>query len=152
MKIIIGLAIFIFCIIFGFLRSNFYIKKRQYYFDFYSFNKKLKNEIYFLQKPLLEIIKNDKKTDFIICLEKYFDTNEFIFNKDYLTDEEKDFLKNYLNIIGKGDSTSQIQYIETVAEQIDVNYEKSKEDEKKYKPLYIKMSFLIGLMFFILFL
>ena len=152
MNIFIGIILFICCILFGYIKADKYIKKRKYYFDFYTFNKILKSEIEFTKNTLTTIIKNHEKNDFINTFENFILYENFSFNKNYLTEEDISFLKNYLSVIGKGDRYSQIQFIDKISLQIDNNYSVAQSEEKKYKTLYVKISFLVGLMLFILFL
>ena len=78
--------------------------------------------------------------------------NNFEFNKSYINKDEIEYFYNYLKILGTGDKDSQIDFLD----KIDINIiEKQKQsiiDENKYKQLYIKLGFLIGLIIFILFL
>ena len=152
MNIFIGITGLILCMIFSYYKANKYVKRRQFYFEFYTFNKKLKTEIDFTQKTLTGIINEYQNSDFIDAFRFYLKYNIFEFDNNYLGEEDKNFYKNYLSIIGSGDRISQIQFIDNASEQIDIKYKNSQEEEKVYKKLYYKIGFLIGLMVFILFL
>lgn len=152
MNIFLGIISFISCITFCCYKAKKYVYRKKFYFEFFSFNKKLKTEIEFSQKTLTTILNECKDSDFINTCKYYLKSNTFKFDNNFLYDEDKIFFKNYLSIIGKGDRISQIQFIDKISEQIDINYNDSQEKEKIYKKLYYKIGFLIGLMLFILFL
>ena len=81
---------------------------------------------------------------------EFIKEHEFTFNKNYLNKEEIDFFKAYLTRLGSSDKFSQLSYLEEVGVQIDKRLSVATENEKKYKKLYLKLGFLLGLIAFII--
>ena len=67
----------------------------------------------------------------------------------YLTVQEKNFVFEYFAKIGKLDKDTQLEYLKSVSSIILEKQQYSISDEKKYKALYVKLSFLIGLILLI---
>ena len=54
-------------------------------------------------------------------------------------------LNKYFKIIGSGDKDTQIEYLNAVSAQLSNKCVICEEEEKKYRSLYVKLGFLIGL-------
>ena len=67
-----------------------------------------------------------------------------------LKEEEKIFLYDYFQMLGKGDSISQKTYFSSVQQTLSKWKESSNQEGKKYEDLYIKLGFLCGLFVLIL--
>jgi stage III sporulation protein AB len=93
-------------------------------------------------------LKNN--SDFVVCLNEYLENKKFNFDKKYLSLEEKEFFRIYLSNIGIHDKATQMDYIAGIDGRIEEYYSNAKNDEKKYKTLYIKLGLLFGLMLFII--
>lgn len=147
MKIFLGIIIIILLSFVGYLLSNKLTKRKNYYKSFNNFNDRLKNEIGFSKNSLLNLF--DEENDFNNSL-KLLLKGEKINKISYLSKDESDFLIKYAKNIGKSDKNTQIDYINKCKDSIDKLYNESIENEKKYKTLYVKLGFLIGLIIFIL--
>ena len=148
MRLALGILVLILSTYIGYMMSKKYTVRKAYYNAFTEFNKKLKNEISFRQQSLLTLIRNFGNENCfytalkdVIVEKKSFNLDDKVFNED-----EQTFLSNYLAVIGKGDRLSQLKYVESVEVQIAECLKNANDDEKKYKVLFIKLGFLIGLM------
>lgn len=151
MRFLLGIALLILSIFLGLKFAEKYTLKSKFYANFYQFNKLLKSEISFGQTTIMNIANSLKNnSDFVVCLNEYLENKKFNFDKKYLSLEEKDFFKIYLSNIGIHDKATQMDYIAGVDGRIEEYYSNAKNDEKKYKTLYIKLGLLFGLMLFII--
>ena len=57
---------------------------------------------------------------------------------------------DFIEKIGKSDGKTQLDYLNNIEKSILSEYDKSCKNEEKYKKLYIKMGFLVGLVLLIL--
>lgn len=148
MNVILGIISLIFCTGVGYYFSKKYSIRSEFYSNFYEFNKSLKNDISFMQNSLLNFIdKYSTKTTIFYknTYEYLYEKKEIELDKNIFNDEEKSFLKNYLNSLGGSDKKTQLNYLESVDVNLVDLLNKAKEQETKYKSLYIKIGFLIGL-------
>ena len=153
MKIFLGILVIIFSTFIGYVLSKKYTKLKNFYCNFDNFNKMLKTEIAFSQKTLKEIIdeKYSINNDFLNNFKLYLENKEnFCLNINYLSSDEKAFLLEYFENIGKTEKGSQLEFLKKAEERLSTFYKNAIELDKKYKTLYIKLGFLIGLIIFIL--
>ncbi len=150
MKLFLGVVILILCTIFGYIFSQKYVDRRKFYFDFLSFNKIFRTEIKYGKEPIEKVFsKIEDKKFYQYCICKLNDKE--VNSPSFLKQEEVQFLNNYVNFIGKSDSISQENFINSSEGYLQEKYTNSINEEKKYKDLYVKLGFLIGLIFFIAF-
>ena len=151
MNMMLGLIILCVCTYVGYNLSKKFTLRTKYYNSFLNFNKKLQNEISFTQATLFDILEDKREDgDFYWCVATYLSNNKFEFVGKYIKDEELDFLNNYLKTIGKSDKDTQINYLKSAEKTIEEKLSLSSYEEKRYKTLYIKLGFLIGLIAFII--
>ncbi len=151
MRLCLGIILLLFCLFIGYCLSNKYYFRRVFYSDFSSFNTLLSQEIAFKQTTITDIIKGqNKSTDFYNLLKVYILGEKFEIDSSYLGVQEKNFVYEYLEKIGKFDKNTQLEYLKSVNSMIVDKQKSSILDEKKYKTLYIKLSFLIGLILLII--
>lgn len=153
MNIFIGVLFLIFCSVSGYFLSNKYVKKRKFYQDFSEFNKNLINGISFGKSSLKKILNTtnskNNSSDFYKYVNEYIDNYDYRFDDNYLSEEEKTFFNDYLSSIGMNDRRTELNSLNSSAKVIEEKLLNAKEDEKKYRKLYIKLGFLIGAVFFI---
>ena len=142
--IYLGVCITILTTYLGYCFSKKLTKRKKFFIDFFNFNQKLKREMSFSKKTLLSIIENENSSDFIVLLKELVEEKE-VNRPQYLNKDEYDLFINYASFVGKSDLTSQINYFNTINESIKVVENKSKSDEERLKPLYLKLGFFIGL-------
>ena len=152
MNIVLGLVIFLLCVIMAFVLSTKYVEKRKFYEDFLSFNDKLKVELSFTKLTLKKLMEgfNGRKTIFFNCATRYFDDKEMDLTVKWLRGEEKDYVKSYFSTIGTSDAVSQLEYVRNVDVELRKKYDDAKNEEKKYRQLYLRLGILIGLAGFII--
>lgn len=151
MNLFFGIVLLIISTFVGYVCSSKFSDRQVFYLDFLNFNKKLKQEVAFKQSTILTIVnKLNNNSDFNITTKDFFSKNELNFNKKYLTEEEKNYFYDYLREIGKTEKNYQIEYLNATNETLTLKQKACEEDAKKYKKLYIKIGFLIGLILLIL--
>lgn len=119
---------------------------------FLSANKKKKMQIYaqlyeFNEQLILTLKFSHQSIDKIA--EPFNYVSEFLQGK-VPTGADGEFIKEYLNNLGKTDALSQIDYLTERKSVLKKYKEESLADYKKYSSLYIKIFFLIGVMVAIL--
>lgn len=150
MKIFLGIILVCFSTLLGYILSAKFTFRKEFYNDFYNFNNKLKQEISFRQTTLIALVKTFSNTDFNLTLKSYIENSTFSFNKNYLKKDEIEYFSNYLKTIGAGDKSSQLDFLDKSNVDILEKQKQTSDEEKKYKILYIKLSFLLGLILFVL--
>ena len=151
MKIIIGIFFLFLCTFIGYNLSLKYTKRKIFYGNFFNFNEKLLREVSFLQTTIVSLLNDiDINTDFYDSLKHYVNTKEFKFDKQYLFEEEKYELNRYFKTIGTSDKIGQLEYLSSMDITLKNKQIQTEENEKKYRMLYIKMGFLIGLIILII--
>ena len=111
----------------------------------------MKTELAFSKNSIINIIKKLPDDIFKNSANWFFESGQGdvpIFKN--CTDEEKDFVKNYFDTIGKSDSLTQIKFIESCQNVLDEKVLDAETNEKKYKSLYVKLGFFFGLLIFII--
>ncbi len=151
MNVICGITAICLSTFLGYYLSGKWTDRKVFYSDLLNFHTKLVKEVEFSKKTLIDIAKEYKdETDFDKLLKnKYLDKNDSQFKLKYLSDEEKIFVENYLKDIGKTESQVENGYLLGMSEEIKNKATEAKSLEDKYKKLYIKVGFLLGLMLFI---
>ena len=150
MRLILGCVILCLCTYIGYFLSQKYVKRKEFYQDFISFNNKMKNEVSFFQNTIDNIIKKSENDgDFYKYLLNKKNINVCDYKCEYLTTEENKYVKNYVKELGTTDKDSQLKYFDIVDDDISKIYEKVESDEKKYKVLFLKLGFLFGLIILI---
>ena len=151
MKIIIGIFFLFLCTFIGYNLSLKYTKRKMFYGNFFNFNEKLLREVSFLQTTIVSLLNDiDINTDFYDSLKHYINTKEFKFDKQYLLEEEKNELNRYFKTIGTSDKIGQLEYLNSMDITLKNKRIQTEENEKKYRMLYIKMGFLIGLIILVI--
>ena len=146
MKIFIGVALLILCSLVGYKLSEKYVLRKKFYKDFVAFNDKLLREISFLHTTLMSIVDDiTVDSDFYNIVNNYIKKGEFKFEKKYINLEEKEYFYKYLNVIGSGDKNSQLKFLSAIEIELKAKKASADDDEKKYKSLYLKLGFLLGL-------
>ncbi len=150
MKIFFGFLLLVACVLISYILSDKYRKRKLFYLKFEFFNKKLMNELTFSKKSIIELIAElDCENDFNNYLFNYVKNNITVGKINYISSDERDFFINYLDSIGTGDAKSQLNFLTNANIEIKKNLNESVENEKKYKTLYLKIGFLIGLILLI---
>lgn len=146
MNLILGIIVLIISVIIGYFLSEKYTKRRKFFCSFNDFNNNLRSQVGFEKNSLLKII-NDKKTlkdDYYILMSQRINNQNEI-NLNYLKNDETRYIDFYFNQITTSDDQTLKKYMAENTEKIIKMYDLSVQEEKKYRSLYIKMAFLVGL-------
>lgn len=146
MNVFLGLMLLATSTFISYVLSDKYRKRKDFYKKFTIFNEKLISELNFSKKTLIEMISNlEDNSDFNKFLCKYVRNREIVENINYLNSDEQGFFVNYITTIGNGDVVSQLNFVNSAKIEIEKNLNEAIENDKKYKILYLKIGFLIGL-------
>ncbi|MBO4251503.1 MAG: hypothetical protein J5911_02440 [Clostridia bacterium] len=154
MKIFVLMLIPLFTALIGFVSSMKYSDARDFWERFEFWHKKIKSEITFSQRSLLEIFngsedlyKNDK---FLSVAKDYLQKGKTDENLNFLSKNEKEFIYKYFQNLGTMDRDSQLNYLNSLETELNKYVSDAGQKDKKYRPLFVKMGFLLGLVVFIM--
>ena len=151
MNILIGLITLSICTYLGFFATKKYTERKNFYFDFFSFNKNLNNEISYLNNSIVEIVSKKNNTLFYNYIKSIFiEKKDELFINENFSKDEKVFLYSYIKSIGYSDRKTQLNFIKSVDDYLDEKYNSCIKEEEKYKKTYIKLGFLTGLILFVI--
>lgn len=154
MKFFIGIILIVLSTLVGYLFSIKYSERRIFFEDFNKVVIRLKNEINFMQRPVIDVLNSslNNDSDVLVVYNSFLLNNyNYTSNLKYLSFNEKNFVFDFLSTIGTGDVLSQNKIIDVAIEQSNSFLKQSIDDEKKYKTLFIKLGLLAGITLFILF-
>ena len=135
----------------GYLFSLKYSQSKDFWAEFGFWHKKIKAEISFSQNSLFEILDSGEKNGtFLISARKYIAEKKINNELKFLSEEEISFVYKYLRNLGTSDKTSQLNFLNSLEPELDGFLRAADEKDRKYRPLYVKLGFLIGLIVFIL--
>ncbi len=152
MKIFFGISSIALCVFFAYKFSNKYTIRKNFYNSFCEFNKKLKDEVAFSQTSIIKLIKSfSEQKQFYAYIQKYFLENiKPSLDGKIFSNDERDYFVNYLSGIGNLDRDTQISGLVNADKYLSEKVSLALEEEKKYKSLYIKLGFLLGLLIFVI--
>lgn len=149
-NVVIGCVIVAFTTYLGYAVSKKYYFKRKFYQSFYDFNLIMKSEIAFGRNTVKSIIeKNDDGGEFYKKIKRYVE-NEKYERVDYFAESDNDFVLNYYKTIGEGDAVSQTKFVDGADGRLKKYLEEACLNEKKYRTLYLKLGFMVGLIIMII--
>lgn len=146
--IIIAFIPFITALI-GYLLSLKFLNERNFWEDFYFWHKKIKSEINFTQKTIPELINAERRSVFSELLDGYLKTEKLSLPK-FLSQEERNFVSDYVHTLGTTDKSSQLFFLNSVENKLSEFNDTHLLKYKKVGPLFIKLGFLFGVIIFIL--
>lgn len=152
MKIFVGILLCIISTFIGYYFSKKYSVRRKFFQDFVDFNSAIKKEISFSKNTLISFIKSFENANDLFyknLIDVIVNKKNVSLEKNIFTKQENQYLTSYLNFIGTSDTNSQLNFLNKTEKELDGFLEESMAEEKKCKPLYIKIGFLIGLIMFI---
>lgn len=135
----------------GYLFSLQYGQAREFWAKFKFWHKKIKAEISFSQSSLSEIFESGEISDpFCLSAKEYLAAKKINTELRFLSKEEISFLYKYLQNLGTTDKDSQLNFLNSLEPELENYSENAAEKDKKFRPLYVKLGFLLGLIVFIL--
>lgn len=150
MNLVFGIIAIIVCVYFGYLLSDKFVKRKNFFYSFKIFNEKIETQIGFSNKSLLKIIDDTPiKDDFFHLITSIVKNIDDV-NLKYVKKDEIDFIKGYIAQIMNTDQRTLKDLLHNYSSKITDKYETAVIDKKKYRSLYIKLSFLIGLVVLII--
>ena len=109
-------------------------KRMQIFYELYEFNEQLILTLKFTRASIEKIAEPFKYVPDIID------------GKELISGDEGQFLKDYIQNLGKTDALSQVDYLNERKLLLKKYKDESYSDYKKYSSLYVKIFFLIGVM------
>ncbi len=150
MRIIFGLVLLALSVVASCLFSLKYRERFEFYTGFSEFNRLMKNAVSFSSESVGGVLKN-RMGIFYDCFNGYkAGAGENFQLPKFLTDEERSSFCNYVKEIGLTDKITQLDFIGEYENLLSVKLSSAEAEYKKYKPLFIKLGFLFGLILFIL--
>ena len=142
MKLILGVICVVMGVLIGYRFSDKFTQRKRFFNDFYLFNNLLKNEVAFSQRTIKSIYNSFENSIFTEYVKDGCVDDKSI---KFITADERKVVKEYCLNVSKTDRISLMNYLNSMTATIEQYSKKATEDEKKYKTLYIKLGFLIGL-------
>lgn len=152
-KIVVGLALVVFCGFCGYLLTKKYRLRKDFFRQYALFNRNFLSEIAFSRRPIERLIEKGAYTGEFESLIKSFltalkngDTKLLSMQlPDCLDADERTFVEEYFSYLGRGDSVGQKGYFALADKTIAQKKDESEKQSKKYVDLYVKMGVLLGL-------
>lgn len=151
LKFVLGVLIVAFCTLLGWLFSNKYRVRKKFFTQLSSFNERYLAELKFSRKPLPVFLSESHFTgEFETLIGEFSKSHTTKITANFLTQTEKDYISEYLTMLGKGDSHSQSGYFTAQADFLSEKKNGSEKEAKSYSELSVKLGLLAGLAFVIL--
>ena len=147
--IFLYLALIIGSLLFGVFEAQKLTKRVKFFDDFVEFLTRYSLNLSYKQDSLPEVIKNfgeERSGDFSLFIREAHETN----NLDYLKPEERKFVENAILSLGNADQITEENKVSGLLTQSVELQKKIKSYKDKYAGIYIKLSFLVGLLLVIL--
>ena len=150
MNLLLGIISLLSCTAIGYFLSEKYIDRKNFYNDFYSFNERLLYEVSFGQKTVLTLIVEEKNKNRAFGKSLYsLVTQSKQNNVKFLSEDEKSFFTDYSLGLGKSDIKTQINYLNGYKYTLADKKKCAESETGKYKNLYVKIGFLLGIIILI---
>ncbi len=151
LKFILGGLIIVFCTLLGWFAAGKYRARKSFFSQLFCLNERYLAELKFTRKPLLQFLSEMRFTgDFEKTISGFTKTRAVKVEFGYLTQTEKEFVAEYLSMLGKGDSHSQSGFFSAQAEELTAKKDACAKEAKSREELYLKLGLLAGLAFVIL--
>lgn len=151
MKTVIAASIPLILALIGYLVSARYSESSEFWECFLTWHKKIKSEITFSQRSLPEIFDYDSDKDLFLTVAKEYLSDKVIKTKlAFLSKDETAFLIKYLERLGTTDKNSQLDFLNSMENDLENFRKVAERKNKNVRPLFVKLGFLLGLIVFIL--
>ena len=151
LKFVLGGLIIAVCTLLGWFASAKYRARKSFFGQLCSLNEKYLAELKFARKPLSQFLSENHFTgDFEKTIAEFIKNHNVKIEYSYLTQAEKEFVGEYLSMLGKGDSHSQSGFFSAQMEELSTKKQKCEKEAKTCGELYLKLGLLAGLAFVIL--
>lgn len=160
-KFLLGVATVAFTAFCGYLLAKKYRQRKLFFLQMKEFNERFLNEISYYRRPIAEFISGYAyQGEFQTLLSLFFErikersvTEKMFLDGEafsFLSRDERTFVEDYFQMLGKGDSVSQKGYFSSVKSELSRLQTSTETECKKYGDLYVKIGFLCGLLILIL--
>ena len=157
-RLLIGIFLVGFGGFLGYFFSKKYRKRKEFFLQMSQFNERFLTEITYYKRPISKFLATrDYKGEFDLLLQTFYASLQEescagarfmeIRKEEYsfLNVDERAFVEDYFQTIGKGNTLSQKEYFSSVKTELSLRREKSESECKKLVDLYVKLGLLAGL-------
>lgn len=149
-KIFICIAVIFSSTLIGKSLTDKHAKKLSFFSLLKEFNSNLKRNVKFKRQNLIELLDYKSNDEDFNCFLSSYRLNvlskrdgEYFYPK-WMSEDEKYFIKSYIEGVGKNGSQSELDFIDSYEEIIDEKLIKIKEDKRKFANLGQKLGFVFG--------
>ncbi len=152
MRLIAGILLLAISTFLGYFYSRRYIERRKAFERLNAFNLLVETEVVFAKNSLVVLVKNAECDDVLTGYIRDF----FLLKREneeklkILKKDEKSFFIEYVRRLGQGDKKSQTEYLKAAEAKISGYLSVAEDEDKKYRPLCLKLGFLFGLVVLII--
>lgn len=152
-KFFLGLAFVLLCALIGVKITE----KKRFVLKFFEalkeFNAEFAIDISLYSTSVYDKLKilNSKTSGVIEGYERIFDGEHYICKDKRLNSEQREFVSDYVNSLGRYDGEGQREFFVNAEKKIDLFLEKSRNTERKYSALALKLAICLGFAVFIMF-
>ena len=151
-KIIVGIALVAFCGFCGYVLTAKYRKRKEYYRQFFAFNRSFLGEVSSSRRPIAVWLSQSAYTGdfettargFLSALQSGDTTLSSMEFPEFLTADE------YFSSLGRSDAEEQKKRLQTAEKNLSEKKDAAEKECAKYCDLYVKMGVLSGLLLLIL--
>lgn len=156
-KILTGCFAIIFCTVLGKKITSKYFEHLIYFESLQQFNLNLKTNLKFKQDSIVNLLdKEYKSKEFSLTLQSFkactfnFGNISDLYMPQWIKDDDASFIRDYLLNLGKGNSVSEMDFIDVYQNLIDEKLVKIKDNNCKFTNLGKRLGFSAGIALFIL--
>lgn len=157
-KIIVGIALVAFCGFCGYVLTAKYRKRKEYYRQFFAFNRSFLGEVSSSRRPIAVWLSQSAYTGnfettargFLSALQSGDTTLSSMEFPEFLTADERTFAADYFSSLGRSDAEEQKKRLQTAEKNLSEKKDAAEKECAKYCDLYVKMGVLSGLLLLIL--
>lgn len=152
-KLLLCAALVALCSGVGYLLAGKYKQRKKFFYELDFFNARMINEVSYTKMPLSAVIeKYPFSGDFGKLLEEKKKNGSVTgdFEIAYLSGDEKNFVRDYFLMVGRSDSGSQREYLNSARAETEKLRAESEKEYKRRFNLYVRLGFLFGLILAVL--
>lgn len=163
-KVVLIFILVLSCISIGILISNYFKKRKQFFNELTNLLGLISDHIKYGNEKISQIVKKCSKSnyEFTIFLERYLAYIENKISKDeffnhiqktlyFLSEQEVKLIYEIFESLGDFDENGELNKLELSKKKVEDMLKTSTNDKNKFSPFFIKLSVLLGLFLFIIF-
>lgn len=147
-KLFLCVALVALCSAFGWALTRKYKQRKDFFYALDLFNSRFIGEVSYTKMPISAFMeKYSFAGDFGKLLEERKNGGFVAEGCDiaYLTEDEKNFVRDYFLMVGRSDSASQKEYLSAARTETERLRDESGAEYKRRFNLYVRLGFLFGL-------